>query len=147
MSRKLLCLVADFIPGRFLGHEFVEAVLQTKISVEGVRCDRKALFLRKNLPKRRSADLAEATAIFVRGDGFEKLNVLTTLNPLQVLLFDEDQGTRANLATPRAMTGPHHGRFGQQLEPDRSTAAASIDHQKISPGVKDVSEREHTVND
>jgi len=105
---ELLGVVADVIPGGFLGHEFMEPVPHTGVFIQRMGGDGKALVLRQDFTQRRATGLAETTGVFVGRRGFIARNVVLPGNPSEVCLLDEDHDIGADLAAARAMTGAHH---------------------------------------
>jgi len=121
MSWKLTCTIANFVPGRLFGNEFVEPVPDKRVFVETMRIDGKGGVVRQRFSKRRSATTAKGAHIGVRRFGLETRNVRFTAHKFKLLPLDEDKWGRTQFPAPGTVACSHHAR----LTPDDEAHSAA----------------------
>lgn len=99
MTSVLLGVVSNLVPRLFLLDKLVGLIRQCEsVSIQGV-VDRKGVFIAQNLTKRRSTDTTEAAAIFVGRKRLIHLNTFLSFEPNKIVVLDERNRRRSNLAT------------------------------------------------
>jgi hypothetical protein len=126
--RKLLCVVANAVPGWLFAHELMEQVFHLEFIIKAICGNRKRLAGGIDLAKRCAAPIAKTPVVFVRR--FGRIGGHTVRSGIQgkSLALDKYKGAGPDLSATRAVAGSHHGGWRRQCEADGAAAATSLEH-------------------
>lgn len=124
MTLELPRVVADFVPARLFGNEFVKGVADTGIVIKAVGVHRKGRFRRQRLAQGGAAPAAEGPDIGVWGFGLKTLDIRFAAQQLELLPLDEDKRCRAQFPAARTVARTHHAGCPFNCE-THGTAAAT----------------------
>ncbi len=128
MPFRLGGIIANLIPVWLFRRELVKLVLETGVGIQGIRCDGESGIFGENFSKRRSADFAEASSIFVRGVWLKGCHIFLAVVPFQVITLHKNDSAGPCLPASGTMACPHHGWRGQQFEFHGTTVTATLNH-------------------